>query len=66
MSPRLVDRLGLGGRELVAIVGAGGKSTIVIRPTSLSAEEVQSLIEGLKEEGSSGSGSSNRRNTRRR
>lgn len=29
MSPRLVDRLGLGGRELVAIVGAGGKSTIL-------------------------------------
>lgn len=31
MSPRLVDRLGLGSRELVAIVGAGGKSTILAR-----------------------------------
>ena len=31
MSPRLVDRLGLGNRELVAIVGAGGKSTILDR-----------------------------------
>ena len=31
MSPRLVDRLGLGNRELVAIVGAGGKSTILAR-----------------------------------
>jgi molybdenum cofactor cytidylyltransferase len=29
MTPSLADRLGLGSRELVSIVGAGGKSTIL-------------------------------------
>jgi type II secretory pathway component GspD/PulD (secretin) len=65
-SAALFDDVERAVEKLSSMGPAGAQSMRVIRPTNLSADEVQQLIDRLKEESSGSSGSSRNRSRRRR